>query len=304
MTQSLIAACPLCRGPLHVQPGAKPVGVKAEGYADCHQACAACGIALTNARPNPTFIRKDWRAGLWKPETASRLELILRRSLNRRSRAKKELRLAYERSEDLLTWNVFSYLEDVGLLGEITKVFGATAPSQGVRIFYWGANDRYAFRDVALDELFVETFGEHPSSVSEPDIMLLGDNQLTIIEAKLGSPNPLQRDKPFAKYVSPVPRWFNELRVVQTAGYYELTRNWAIGGLLAERLGVPFALINLVREGEELNIERDFGATVSSSGHFRRLTWEKIAQSADSGLRNHLARQTLYGSAAFRSLGS
>ena len=58
--------CPLCGGSLQVQPGAKPVGEKAERYADCHEVCRACRIGITNARPLPTFIRDDWRAGLWE----------------------------------------------------------------------------------------------------------------------------------------------------------------------------------------------------------------------------------------------
>ena len=296
---NLLTQCPLCHGPLHVQPGAKGVREKAENYADCHQACAACAIGLTNARPNPTFIRKDWRAGLWRTETASRLEHIVEHSLNRRSRAKKAIRLAYERSEDMLTWNVFSYLEDAGLLAEILKTVGVDTPPRDVQIYYWGANDRYSFPGIPLNQLFVETFCEKPSSVSEPDVMLLGTRQLTIIEAKLGSTNPVQKEKPFAKYVRPVSRWFRELPTVQTGGYYELTRNWAIGALIAERLGISFALVNLVREGEELGIETAFGRAISSLGNFRRLTWEKIADAADPILRGYLARQTLYGNLAF-----
>src|SRR3989442_4887196 len=38
------------------------------------------------------------------------------------------------------------------------------------------------------------------------------------------------------KYVDAVPGWFRQGADVVAAGLYELTRNWAIGGALADRL--------------------------------------------------------------------
>ena len=105
--------CLLCQRPLVIQPGAEPLGKRANSYDNFWEACPRCAIALSNATgPARTFIRRDWRDGLWRRSTAQRLEAILDCSLNIRSRRKKKARLAHERSEDLLTWNAFSWLED------------------------------------------------------------------------------------------------------------------------------------------------------------------------------------------------
>src|SRR5438093_4159946 len=113
----MTSQCPVCSGPLTVEPSGKKIGEIAEDYRDCREVCPSCRIGVTNARPRPTFIRQDWRDGLWRPETADRLDKIADCSLNNASRKKKKARLAYERSEDLLTWNFFSYLEDTRALG-------------------------------------------------------------------------------------------------------------------------------------------------------------------------------------------
>src|SRR4051794_36751405 len=96
--------CPLCKQPPTAQPGAKAVGVTADSYSECARVCLDCGIALSNAN-RPTFIRRDWRDGLWRRPTAGRLLRVIAGSL--RGSEKKKERLAHERSEDLLTWNVF-----------------------------------------------------------------------------------------------------------------------------------------------------------------------------------------------------
>jgi hypothetical protein len=299
--------CPMCHGPLLIQSGAKQLGQRADCYEDCWETCTTCLIALTNATGSlRTFIRKDWKDGLWRPETATRLEKIVAGSLSKVSRAKKRRRLAHERSEDLLTWNVFSWLEDRGRLQDVVASFGCDGSTR-VQIFYWGFNDRHSFPMLSpgmdLRQFLVKRFGESLQGLSEPDVILLGDRHVIFVEAKLGSPNEQRAsDVRVDKYVKAVPEWFGDPDRVRAAGYYELTRNWAIGAAIATDLGKAFMLVNLVRAADEQGIEGLFGGVLGRRGVFRRCTWENLS-GIEPAIRPWLQRQTLHFQPAFPGLG-
>ena len=89
---------------------------------------------------------------------------------------------------------------------------------------------------------------------------------------------------------------------MEGAGYYELSRNWALGGLLSQRLDKPFALVNLVRSDRECQIEKTFGSVVSNRGIFKRLTWEDLVAKVEPALLLHLADETTYFKPAFPAL--
>jgi hypothetical protein len=303
----VLTACPICQSTLATQRGAKKLGEVAEAYKDCRRICQRCGIGLSNATSRPTFIRRDWRDGLWRRRAAARLLRIVAGSLNERSRGKKIIRLANERSEDLLTWNYFSWLENHQRLGKLLRFIGAPNADDTVRLFYWGANDGAELEDLRLQRLFKELlktrFQEDPARFSEPDILLIEKSHIVLIEAKLDSPNDLQPDHPrIDKYVRAVPEWFVSPSDVQRAGYYELTRNWAVGAVLAAELGRTFTLVNLVRGPRERDIERKFGALLTDKGNFKRMTWEDCAKAVEPATVQHLRRQTLYFEPAFPGL--
>ncbi len=271
-------------------------------YAECRQVCTGCRIGFSHSKTSRTFIREDWRDGLWRPQAATRLDWILQHALNKLNRANKRRRIANERSEDLLTWNFFSWLEDHKLLGGLLTMAGVPDGGSGARIFYWGVNDRYELRD--LPGLLAARFDERPLRLSEPDILLVGDSSVVVIEAKLGSPNNrLQgKAKPVSQYAKAVAGWFRDLDAASTAQYYELVRNWALGAVMAEHLQKHLAVINLVPEHHEPDIERTFGQLLSDKGRFRRLTWERCAQALAPSLLSHLARETSYFKPVFPSL--
>lgn len=179
--------CPRCEGPLAIQPKAKKMGEPADTYEDCRRMCPGCDIGLSNAPDRPTFIRRNWRDGMWRRTTAPRLEAILKLTLNEQTREKKQRRLANERSEDLLTWNVFSWLEDRRLLGQVIRLIGLEEPSNTPRILYWGGNDRYQL-DLDLPQLLKKQFKERSASLSGPDVILVGESSLVLIEATSNGP--------------------------------------------------------------------------------------------------------------------
>jgi hypothetical protein len=303
----MTTTCPLCHGPLLTQPGAKQLGERADCFEDRREMCQACRIALTNATGSlRTFIKKDWKDGLWRPETATRLERVVAGSLSEVSRAKKTRRLAHERSEDLLTWNVFSWLEDHGRLEDVVTFFGCDG-STPVQAFYWGFNDRHSFPTLSpgmnLRRFLAERFRESLQGLSEPDVILFGDRHVIFVEAKLGSPNEQRaNDVRVDKYVKAMPEWFADPDRVRAAGYYELTRNWAIGAALATDLGKAFMLVSLVRAADEQGIEGSFGPVLAPRGVFRRCTWEHLS-GIEPAIRPWLQRQTLHFQPAFPGLG-
>ncbi|MBI4544728.1 MAG: hypothetical protein HY703_06020 [Gemmatimonadetes bacterium] len=278
--------------------------MRAETYEDCRRVCPRCDIGLSNAPDQPTFIRRDWRDGLWRPRSAARLEAIVQRSLNEQTREKKLRRLANERSEDLLTWNVFSWLEERQLLGHVVRRIGhAEGATVTPQIFYWGANDRYEL-GLDLPGLLKQEFKERAASLSEPDVMLVGESALVLIEAKFDSPNDRQPGKEASKYINAASGWFRASAAeVAAAGYYELTRNWAIGGALAERLGKQFTLVNLLRRDEQGKVDVEFKPLLSDKGRFAVLNWEDLLETVEPALLLHLKDETLYFNPAFPSAG-
>ena len=100
-----------------------------------------------------------------------------------------------------------------------------------------------------------------------------------------------------------VPGWFQKgVDEIAGAGYYELTRNWAIGGALAEQLGKQLALVNLVCDGEEGKVGIEFRPLLSSKGRFAILTWEDLVNTVEPALVLHLRNESFYFKPAFPSL--
>src|SRR5262245_36298192 len=87
-----------------------------------------------------------------------------------------------------------------------------------------------------------------------------------------------------------------------THGYYELTRNWATGGALAEQLGRRFALVKLVRSGDEGGVSDEFTRLLSDTGIFTVRTWDDLVESLEPALAVHMQDATLYFQPAFPGL--
>jgi hypothetical protein len=303
MIPAMRTHCPRCGSALMEQLGGRKLGQTADRYQDCRYICTSCNIGLSNAKSRPTFIRGNWRDGLWRRSTAPRLERLLDQALSDISREKKRRRLANERAEDLLTWNVFSWLETRHLLGHIIRWLGLPEPSDTPSIYYWGATDRPA-AGVDLRHLLTRHVGESARSLSEPDVIIVGQASVVFVEAKFGSPNDRQIGTTKTdKYLKAAPGWFRgDSEAVGQSGYYELTRNWAIGGVLAEQLGKRFALVNLIRRGDEGTVIGEFGPLLSDKGVFAVRTWEDLVEAIEPALAAHLQDETLYFESAFPSL--
>jgi hypothetical protein len=200
---------------------------------------------------------------------------------------KRESRMARERSEDAVTWNVFRFLEKSGLLMDYLDSISRSG-NEGARIIYWSfdpvANGPWEPLVLAREE-----FGEKATQGSEPDLIIETKGNIYFIEVKLDSGNKTNPSKPDnrKKYETGGNSWFAEVfksgvdfdRVANAESFYELLRFWLFGTWVAnEHLKKNFFLINLVLDKKERDIEYQFGRYIDSNETraFKRLTWEQI----------------------------
>lgn len=197
---------------------------------------------------------------------------------------KRESRLARERSEDAVSWNVFRYLERndllAGFLSSATSTHHETAD-----VIYWSYSQQENGSWTELNDARRE-FGEKPEQGSEPDLIVRTDTALFFVEAKLTAGNrttPTNKDDA-KKYLTGGGNWFSSVfnsdyaTVAIAAEKYELMRFWLLGTWMASQLVLDFYLINLVLDNRETNIEAAFKPHIveSANRRFMRLTWEDI----------------------------
>jgi hypothetical protein len=215
---------------------------------------------------------------LWKDED----DLALWSQI-RRPEFKRESRVARERSEDAVTWNVVRFLERQQLVGEWLRV-AINERVADPKVIYWSycQTTKNAWQPL-LDTC--PMFGETTPRRSEPDVILDSPTLLVFVEAKLGSSNAKGNSKP-KKYEDGCEWWFKQVfqpnstfqSVAGDSEMYQLMRLWLIGSRIAHQQGKRFVLVNLVRGDAEAAIERLFGVQCmqTEQRRFVRATWEQI----------------------------
>lgn len=202
--------------------------------------------------------------------------------LNRIMGAKRESRMARERSEDAVSWNVLRFLEKNELIGNVFNGLLDVA-IVSPELIYWSFSQEEKRSWSPLNDARQE-FGERLNRSSEPDIIVRSDSALLFIEAKLTARNETSPSNPkeLKKYTSGGNGWFSKVfksdynAVAIEARKYELMRFWLLGTWMTKQLGLDFCLINLVRAGFEEDIEDVFGEHIVQDNcrKFRRLAWE------------------------------
>lgn len=227
-------------------------------------------------------------------------------------KVKRESRMARERSEDALTWNVFRHLEKSGrLMPWLTELTGT--PSSTAAVHYWSFDRSTGETWAPLAEARTAS-GEVAGRGSEPDLVITTDDAHVWVEAKLASSNstqPSDAGGALIRYTTGAAGWcasvvtspFDLVAVEQRR--YELLRLWLLGSWAAARLGKRFVLVNLVREGFEEDVP-GFAAT-----HFRqnpgrlvhRCTWESVFRRAEGAPQHTAADKALLKYFAEKTLG-
>lgn len=219
--------------------------------------------------------------------------------------SKRESRFGRENSEDAVTWNVFRFLETHGLLAGYLSELAQLSVSAPKTIFW--SHDRESGQPWAPLMEARAQFELNPAKGSEPDLMVMTDRCLFVIEAKLTAGNATvpgtarSRDR----YVKGGDGWWHESfstdceneEIAEQSRLYELMRFWLIGSWMARMARTDFRLINLLRSeaSEEADIEFRFRRFLRADAHFRflRATWEGIrtfiaAKAPDSADRERM----------------
>lgn len=228
-----------------------------------------------------TFEYEDYQSNLlWRD--AEELEL-----LERVFGEKRESRMAREKSEDAVTWNVFRYLEKSGLLKDFLDTLSRSG-NEGARIIYWSFDPKAGGPWEPLVRARSE-FGEKAHLGTEPDLIVEAEGNVYFIETKLDSGNNTRPGKPDDRkeYETGGSNWFGEVfksgvdfdRVANAESFFELMRLWLLGTWIAnEHLKRPFFLINLVLSRKERDVEHQFGRHIdyNETRAFKRYTWEQV----------------------------
>ncbi len=216
---------------------------------------------------------------LWKDK--SDLDL-----LGKIKRVKRESRIARDRSEDAVSWNVFRFLERNNLVETILgSIICATLESS--EVMYWSYSQRENSSWSELDEARTE-FGEEIKRSSEPDIIIKTNNALLFIEANLTAgnktvPSDMSNSK---KYETGGDNWFSKVfksdykTVAITDKKYELLRFWLLGTWIAKQEDLNFYLVNLILSKQDKNIGTIFKRHICENQRMKciRITWEDIYQ--------------------------
>ncbi len=199
---------------------------------------------------------------------------------------KRESRMAREKSEDAVTFNVFRYLQNNELLGSFLESVTAEKISN-LELILWSFSEREKKGYKLLEDARHE-FGEAKSRGSEPDIIIDTDNILFFIEAKFSSPNKTIPSDPdpekTKKYLTGGNNWFDQVfkekykKIAFDEKKYELLRLWLLGTWMAKKQSKKFFLINLVLQKRDSKIEEQFKPCINEDENqqFKRIEWESI----------------------------
>lgn len=197
-------------------------------------------------------------------------------------------RLARERSEDAVTYNVFRSIEQAGRLAELCETFTGREQS-AAELVYWS----YCLPDggpLPLLQKARESFRERPARGSEPDLIAVTPTDIIFIEVKLTSGNETTPSRPesLQLYQEAEGGWYDTVfttdpqSVAVVARKYELMRFWLLGSWMAKHVGKSFTLVSLTRRVQDPNLERVVAPLLRQTDDRRyvHLTWEQIAQFA------------------------
>ncbi len=203
---------------------------------------------------------------------------------NQIKKFKRESRISQDNSEDAVSWNVFRYIERNNLTTAFLQdVLGIDETSPEIIYWSYSRSDGGVWNPLRKGR---EQFELRPAKGSEPDLFILGDKSMVIIEAKFGASNRTEPSNPKVKYkyVSGGQNWWNEVihsdfkTLAVQDKRYELARFWLIGSWMAKQYGLDFYLINLTLSNQENVIEQSFKEHIIEDGtrKFKRITWEDI----------------------------
>lgn len=209
-------------------------------------------------------------------------------------------RIGYENSEDALTWNVFISLKQTKQLKKIfSKITGKNCLDEP-ELVLWGYNlsRRGLFETQLGDFQDDHEIKFNLSILTEPDIILKGNDEIVLIEAKFSSPNSRKtisvwKDSEFDRktnkcYPSYKKRYGGLFEDVLNGDYIDKMEGKFCSQLVRYILFANYAyknktfyLVNLIPHNSKLNkeiesIEKEFSPYLRNPEIFKIITWEEI----------------------------
>ena len=203
--------------------------------------------------------------------------------LNAAKKVKRESRIARDNSEDALTFNVFRFLEKTNQVGSLLSSLTKSQITDP-EIIYWSYSRKDNGTWTGLSRARKE-FGERVGGGTEPDLIIVTENELFFVEAKFNSTNKTPgHNKNKDNYLYGGNGWFHRVfrsdfeTVAIKEKKYELMRFWLLGTWLADHLSRTFYLVNLVLSEREKHIEQLMQShfLMNDNIYFNWLTWEDI----------------------------
>lgn len=200
-------------------------------------------------------------------------------------------------SEDALSWSVFRTLEFYKKLNLFLNLLDIHDNIE--HSIFWTGNTRTEIKDKTLEVIIdeVEPRSMWPTQQTEPDIILVCQENLIFIEAKLGEPDKTvlgwARKNDFTKkqnhYKQFLDTDFNKdfINSFSTVGkrYYQLMRNIIVGRLMANKLKKKFTMVALVNplskpQGYKSHESKfiDFLKYLKQPEITKMVTWQDIEQ--------------------------
>jgi len=290
--------CPCCKKMLSPgEPGTyaiRPAG----SFSECLRRCDDCGIGLSNSGTvgSETIIYKDPRDNIPEEMRDGFIEAV-RSAVHKFNLANKETKAGFSSSEDALTWTVFRWLQQEGILRKTSSSLGIEIAKSALNepaLHLWGAqvpNPNGA--DSKLGSFLAEISADLEEVVdrrTEPDVILdFGNAGVVFIEVKFRSGNEIT-DANYGnwdRYLNrPEPAAFRDSKGIRQNGHYELARNWCFAWEVSKKLNVPVGVINLGPEGlfkgrgaESLDV---FVSLLNQDARhqFYRITWQQLFEAS------------------------
>ncbi len=225
---------------------------------------------------------------------------------------KRESRIARDNSEDAVTWNVFRLFERTDTLAGLLSAL-LCRPISNPRVIYWSYDQQSGGVWEPLSRARQE-FGERDQRGSEPDLIIVSDQSLIWIEAKVTALNETRPSNPpysLPAYEAGGNGWFHHAfrsdpsTITNTAGLYELMRFWLLGSWIAEHACLSFHLVSLVLDRQEPDLVGRVAPYLQESVRraFLRATWKEIYRYVAAGTELFPEREDLLHYFENKSLG-
>lgn len=195
-------------------------------------------------------------------------------------------RMGRENDEDSLTWNVFRFLQRNSLIpGLIANLTGSACIEKLEKVLYWSVDveEVEVSRELRASR---EALGESRDKGSEPDLIVVTDESITIVELKLNAPAITADPKKgiqqgYQNYLRLGGKGLMKNDFKQSVDLigYELSRFVMLGHAYARILGKKHAKILLIRKGNNvIDLDDRFAHVLAEPQQvsFSSSTWDHV----------------------------